>query len=66
MFKKNSSRKRNKKSGKIDDAFEIPRGAVAATLQLSANYLGVYSKKAKFSKAIYLHGMTSEVIISFV
>ena len=39
---------------------QLPNGVVACHISVSASYVGVYSKKAKFTKAIYLHGMVDE------
>jgi CRP-like cAMP-binding protein len=52
--------KAREKQQRDERLLDLPSGAVSTVLQLSANYVGVHAKKGKYTKAIYLHGMTND------
>ena len=52
----NNNRTAGRRSSVDVTDLQLPNGAVACHISVSASYVGVYSKKAKFTKAIYLHG----------
>jgi CRP-like cAMP-binding protein len=52
--------KAREKQQRDERLLDLPSGAVATVLQLSANYVGVHAKRGKYTKAIYLHGMTND------